>query len=133
MTEPTAAADLARFIRARVPAWTEISDEPGHWRWTDSDEDYGGRYVEIDGRLRDKVPTAEPMWGKHVGPQLLGYCKQTTVFVVLPEMVDKTMMFAAMAAMEAVDALPGRRSNEPDHARTALAQSGRQPRPRNPA
>lgn len=106
MTEPTAAADLARRIRARVPGWTETSEEPGHWRWTDPDEDREGRYIEIDGRLRDKVPTAEPMWGKHVGPQLLGYCKQTTVFVVLPQLVDKTDLSAALAAMETIDALP---------------------------
>lgn len=104
--EYSAAGSLARMIRARVPGWVETSDEPGHWRWTDPDEDYSGRYVEVDGRSSDHIPVAEPMEGKHVGPRLVAYHSKVSLFVVLPNMVDSGDLRSAMDAAVAIDALP---------------------------
>ncbi|WP_405490439.1 hypothetical protein [Nocardia sp. NBC_00511] len=103
---PTAASDIARLIRDRVPGWMETSQGAGHWRFTDPDPDYTGRYVEVEGRDRIVPVTAEPMHGKHVGPSVLGYFNKLTVFVVLPEMSDRSDMLSALAAAEAIDALP---------------------------
>lgn len=104
--EYSAAAELARMIRDRVPDWTETTDEPGYWRWTDPDPDYDGRYVEIDGRTREHVPVADPLIGAHVGPQLLSYNADVTCFVVLPNMVDRHDLRMAIQVAEVIGALP---------------------------
>lgn len=106
----SAAYLLAQMIRARVPGWAESSDAAGHWRFTDPDEDYAWRghprYVDIDGRERSRVLVAPQMAGTHVGPSLLGFAAGLSVFVVLPETVDKSDLRAAIDAVVAIGALP---------------------------
>lgn len=104
--ELTAAHTLSKMIDARTAGWIRWSSGDGHWRWTDPDEDYDGRYIELDGRLRDHVPVAEPMRDKHVGPQLLGFCRDVTVSVVLPNMIDMGDLRSAIEVLEVIDAIP---------------------------
>lgn len=101
----SAAETLARMIRHRIPAWVETSPEPGLWRFTDPDEDYAGRYVEVDGGSREQLVVAE-MSDRDVGPTLAGYAHGICVHVTLPDVSDSTDMRAALAAAQAIYAMP---------------------------
>lgn len=105
--ETSAAADVARRIRQRVPGWVEENPEPGLWAWTDPDPDHGDqpRAVLVDGRDRT-MRVLPPMTGKPMGPSVVGFHRDLTVKVDLPALVDYTDMIAALHALEAIDALP---------------------------
>lgn len=102
----SAAEAIAGIVRRLVPDWVETSEADHHWRFTDPDEDYKGRYIEVDGRLRELRNPPVVMDGKHVGPSVTGYDRDTFVQVVLPNMVDSHDMRNAVAAVTAVVELP---------------------------
>lgn len=104
---PTAADDLARRIREHVPLWQEQTPEPGLWRFSDGDPDYGGRYVIVDGR-EDRTLTCALAPG-HYGPTLAAMAKGRSVHIDLPSLVDSGDLLAAMAAAAAIGALPDER------------------------
>jgi hypothetical protein len=99
----TAADDLAALIRGRVPLWTEERPEPGLWRFTDGDPGSGGRFVLVDGRERELTCPLAP--GRY-GPTVAGMAKGVSVHVDLPTLIDRADKMNAMAALEAVGALP---------------------------
>lgn len=108
----SAADDLARRIRARIPDWTEQSEGPGHTRWTEppeegaeEDNEIYVRQVIVDGRER-RLRVLPVMEDRRIGPTLIGFDAGVTVRVDLPDLVDLTDMLSAMAALEAIGALP---------------------------
>lgn len=106
MTVPTAADDLAARIRQRVPLWTEQQPEPGLWRFTDGDPDWGGRFVIVDGR-EGRTLTC-PLVPGHYGPSLAGMASGRSVHVDLPSLVDAGDLLRALGALEIIGALPNR-------------------------
>lgn len=100
----SAADDLVRLIRLRVPNWTEDSTEPRVWRFTDEDPDWSGRFVVVDGR-EGRVLTC-PLAPGHYGPTLSAMADGRMVHVDLPASVDWTDLRRALAVAEAIGALP---------------------------
>lgn len=100
------AAGLARMIVFRVPHWHRVELGPSSWRFTDPDEDYRGRYVEVHGDFRQQLTVPE-LVGKVVGPTLIAYNGSgSCLHVTLPHVTDATERLAAIEAAVAIDALP---------------------------
>lgn len=104
-TEPRADDEIHRLIRRRVPTWIETAPTGFVRRFTDPDEDWSGRYVEVDGRVQ-QVLTVDEMADTQVGPTVIGYHGGMCVRTVLPHVSDHHYRMRAINAAVAIGALP---------------------------
>lgn len=100
----TAAHDIARAIRLRVPSWREERPAEGLWIFGGVCE-WAGTEIIIEGRVR----RIRPLWpAKEIGPTIDAYARSTCVSIRidLPVLVDKSDVSRVLTALEAIGALP---------------------------
>jgi hypothetical protein len=104
-TEPRADVEIARLIRRRVPDWWETIRAEHVVRFTDPDEDWSGRYIEVDGRVQDTL-VVDDLAGTSVGPTVIGFARGMCVRTVVPHVSDHADRERAINAAVAIGALP---------------------------
>ncbi|MGW4635561.1 hypothetical protein [Nocardia sp. NPDC004415] len=98
------AAIIAARLRALLPPeWHETSDAPRHWRFLDSEADPEpdgslSAFIEVDGRERPVPALVPQVSGTQTGPTVTAYRDGRQMLVVLPEMLDRWDMEAAIRA-----------------------------------
>jgi hypothetical protein len=109
----SAADDIVRLLRKRVPDWAKETVEPGLWKFTsntDPDEiieRYGPDFALVDGRERAVYVLPEQFADKRVGPSLIGYSNGVTTHICFASMLDLGEVHQALGALERMGVLPG--------------------------
>lgn len=96
------------MIRARVPDWRENDHGGiGAWEFVDSDPDYAGRAIVVEGREGRYVWHPGAMPGTHYGPEILGSSGTGRhLHILLPYVTDHADQVAVIDALDVLDILP---------------------------